>query len=180
MITIDRKTSYFNMCEDAGFDNMVMFNWLDNNGFFVAPASSKYHGAYDGGLFDHSAAVAKRLIKLTHDNNLHWVRGISPFVVGMFHDLCKIDQYTKIKGETESNYSYTYNTDLVLSGHGSKSVILLSQFMPLTEEEILCIRYHMGPYEKEEWHEFDLAIREYENVLYTHLADMLASKVDNV
>jgi hypothetical protein len=58
--------------------------------------------------------------------------------------------------------------------------MLLSQFITLTEEEMLCIRYHMGAYEKEEWSEFDLAIRKYENVLWTHQADMLASKVDNM
>ena len=38
----------------------------------------------------------------------------------------------------------------------------------------------MGAYEKEEWAEFDAAIRKYQTVLYTHTADMLASKVSGV
>ena len=42
---------------------------------------------------------------------------------------------------------------------------------------MLCIRYHMGAYEKDGWNEFDLAIRKYPNVLWTHTADMYASKV---
>ena len=31
---------------------------LTESGFFTAPASTKYHGAYEGGLFDHSYNVA--------------------------------------------------------------------------------------------------------------------------
>ena len=77
-------------------------------------------------------------------------------------------------------YHYEYNTNTLLKGHGSKSVMILSQLFTLTEEEMLCIRYHMGAYEKEEWPEFDAAIRKYQNVLWTHQADMLASKVDDV
>ena len=42
---------------DELMGNMVdarMKEWLISNGFFTAPASIKYHGAYEGGLFDHS------------------------------------------------------------------------------------------------------------------------------
>ena len=80
--------------------------------------------------------------------------------------------------EYEDAPVYEYNTNTLLKGHGAKSVLILSQFMTLTEEEMLCIRYHMGAYEKEEWQEFDMAIKKYPNVLFTHTADMLASKVD--
>jgi len=58
--------------------------------------------------------------------------------------------------------------------------MLLSQFITLTEEEMLCIRYHMGAFEKEEWTEYGAAIEKYQNVLWTHHADMLASRVDGV
>ena len=152
--------------------------WLVTHGFFTAPASTKYHGDYPGGLYEHSRGVYKRLSKLTQDNELRWYRKESPFIVGMFHDLCKIDQYVPTT-ETDK-ISYEYNKNTIIKGHGSKSVILLSQFMILTEEEMLCIRYHMGAYEKEEWSEFDMAVRQYENVLWTHQADQLASKIDEV
>lgn len=161
-----------------------------NESFFTAPASTKYHGAYEGGLYDHSRQVYIRLKNLTENNGLKWERPESPFIIGMFHDLCKCDQYKKIGGTVltlngievsdPTGYHYEYNTDTVLKGHGSKSVMILSQFITLTEEEMLCIRYHMGPYEKEEWQEFDAAIRRYQNVYWTHAADMLASKVDDV
>lgn len=170
--------------------NNKLMNFLENEGFFTAPASTKYHGAYEGGLFDHSKQVFLRLKELTEKNDLEWERPESPFIIGMFHDLCKCDQYKKVGGTVlmfqgqeitgPTGYHYEYNTNTLLKGHGSKSVMILSQFINLTEEEMLCIRYHMGAYEKEEWSEFDAAIRKYENVLWTHTADMLASKVDDV
>ena len=162
---------------------------LDKIGFFDAPASTKYHGAYDGGLFDHSLFVYMRLKHLTEKNDLLWQRPQSPFIIGMFHDLCKCDQYIKKPGLLNEDtliqgnsllFHYEYNTNTVLKGHGAKSIIRLSQLTTLTEEEALCIRYHMGPYEKEEWAEYDAAIKRYQNVLWTHHADMLASKVDGV
>lgn len=166
------------MCAVAGFKlEDRFFNWLDQNGFFDAPASTKYHGNYPGGLYEHSAAVAVRLQELTTNNHLTWQRPQSPFIIGMFHDLCKIDQY-KLVDYLGDDYVYEYNSSTVLKGHGPKSVMLLSQFITLTEEEILCIRYHMGAYETDEWDEYDRAIKEYPNVLWTHHADMLASKVD--
>ena len=190
----ERLEHFLMACEGSEFEpSKDMQKWLNDNGFFTAPASTKYHGAYPGGLFDHSYSVSGRLLELTEKNDLVWHRKQSPFIIGMFHDLCKCDQYIPI---VEDEYvlsaggnklvstpiikGYEYNTKTVLKGHGSKSVMILSQLMTLTEEEMLCIRYHMGAYEKEEWTEFDMAIRKYPNVLWTHMADMLASKVDDV
>ena len=66
---------------------------LTESGFFTAPASTKYHGAYEGGLFDHSYNVTSVLVTLSHNNNLEWQRPDSPYIIGMFHDICKQDQY---------------------------------------------------------------------------------------
>ncbi len=159
-------------------------DFLLMGGFLTAPASTKYHGNYKGGLFDHSWSVMNTLIGLTMDNKLEWQRPESPIIVGLFHDLCKCDQYREVKHGLDLEYEdapvYEYNDKLLLKGHGDKSVMILSQFMRLTEEEVLCIRYHMGAYEKEDWSGFDLAIRKYQTVLWTHHADMLASKVKGV
>ena len=148
---------------------------LDQIGFLDAPASTKYHGAYTGGLFDHSMAVTQNLLKLTKKLKLKWKRPESPYIVGLFHDLCKCDQY---KGEADGTYSYVKT---LLPGHGEKSVIIAQQIMPLTEEEILCIRWHMGAFdEKENWSLYGEAVEKYPNVLFTHTADMMASKIDKV
>lgn len=159
------------------------YDWLIDKGFKTAPASTKYHGAHEGGLYEHSCEVAGQLLILTANLELKWQRKESPLIVGMFHDLCKIDAY-KVKdvcfdGERGefTPIEYEYNDDQLLKGHGDKSVMLLSRFMTLTDEEILCIRYHMGAYETDNWKQYDMAIKSYPNVLWTHTADMLASKL---
>lgn len=155
--------------------------WLAENGFFTAPASTKYHGNYEGGLFDHSFMVMNLLVELSAANGLKWKRPASPFLVGMFHDLCKIDQY-RIDNSTPYTVGeptqYEYNPNTMYKGHGDKSIILLSQFTTLTDEETACIRYHMGAFtEKEEWRDYTHAVHAFPNVLWTHQADMLASHV---
>lgn len=149
---------------------------LDELNFFDAPASTKYHGNYVGGLFDHSYEVTVALLKLTKQLNLHWERKESPYIVGMFHDLCKCDQYTQYTDGT-----FGYRNNLILTGHGEKSVIIAQNIMSLTEEEMLCIRWHMGAYEGEKvWNNLGAAIEVRPNVLYTHTADMIASRVRGI
>ena len=189
----------FDLCMSTKIGDFIsdeFKTYLLKNGFFSAPASTKYHGAYEGGLFDHSLAVMNLLVDLSYDNFLMWDREESPFIVGMFHDLCKIDCYrhpiidelsvTDLADGSREYHIYDeskweYNPDTNLKGHGDKSIILLSQFMTLTEEEIMCIRYHMGAFtEKEEWSDYTRAVHKYPNVLWTHHADMLASHVKGV
>ena len=167
----------------------AMLDWLIGKGFFTAPASTKYHGAYEGGLFDHSFEVAQLLVQLTEDCHLVWANNRSPYIIGMFHDLCKIDQYRHpIMGDLRVNgvvkvedRSWEYNPDTLLKGHGDKSVMLLSQFYTLTEEEIACIRYHMGAFtDKAEWDDYTRSVKLHPNVLWTHHADMLASHAKGV
>lgn len=153
---------------------------LDEIGFFNMPASIGHHGNYEGGLFDHSLEVTKALVEMTEKLGLKWERDDSPYIVGMFHDLCKIDNYKKVfdlSGEI-----WRYNKDCFLDGHGEKSVIFLQQMMPLTAEEISCIRWHMGAFETDskKWEYYGRAIEQYPNVLYTHTADMIASRIKGV
>ena len=167
-----------------------MLDWLIGQGFFVKPASINHHGNYTGGLFDHSLEVTKTLVEMTQRFYIPWKDARSPLVVGMFHDLCKVDDYVDeyAKGAVmmgtgspvTNSPEWVYNPDWILKGHGDKSIILLSQFMTLTEEEVMCIRFHMGAYETDNWDSYDKAIRKYESVLWTHTADMYASKVKGV
>lgn len=148
---------------------------LENAGFFTAPASTKYHGAYAGGLFDHSLETAKALVNLTEKLGLKWERPQSPYIVGMYHDLCKCDEYI-VDSETGK---YIRNPDIIIPGHGDKSIVELSYYFRMTQEEIACIRWHMGAYETDAkmWDYYGRAIEKYPNVLYTHMADMIASKI---
>lgn len=178
MDTKERKKLYRDLCEKYDVSSKILdIEFLDGIGFFEAPASTKHHGAYEGGLFDHSYAVAKELLKFTEKLGLAWQAKRSPIVVGMFHDFCKIDNYKR--KECNGEVSYEYSQDMIIPGHGDKSIILLTQYMPLTPEEIACIRWHMGAYETDTnmWSYYGRAIKEYPNVLYAHTADMVASKI---
>ncbi len=173
-----REQSFVSAMSSALYNPLEIMIRLRNDGFFTAPASTKYHGNYEGGLFDHSLQTMDELIALSMRNKLTWIRPESPYIVGMFHDLCKMDAY---KVDPENPFGWIYKDDLLIKGHGDKSVMILSTLMQLTEEEVLCIRYHMGAFtDKEEWNYYTRAVNKYPNVLWTHQADMLASHVAGV
>lgn len=163
------------LIQSGEHSNLVKYTLdrLDKLGFFTAPASASHHGNYEGGLCDHSIAVARRLNELTAKNKLMWEREGSAIRIGLFHDLCKCDQYIE-----DSDGCFTYNEGMTLTGHGEKSVMIAATLELLNMEEVCCIRYHMGAYETDTWKAFDAVIKEYPNVLYTHMADMLASKLE--
>ena len=155
-----------------------LYLFLCAHGFFEAPASIHHHGAYPGALYDHSFAVMQALVSLTRRLDLEWGLPRSPYIVGMFHDLCKVDNYQQKAGSGEA---WEYNNAALLPGHGEKSVILLQRFLPLTEEEMLCIRWHMGAFDdKENWNSYGRSCTKYPNVLFTHTADMIAARLIGV
>lgn len=171
----DRIKQYKNFMDYNKPVYPIRVETLEELGFFTAPASTKYHGAYEGGLFDHSLATAEALVDLTIKLNLKWERPESPYIVGMFHDLCKCDNYI-VDIETGK---YKFNPDIIIPGHGEKSVMILLKHIDLTDEEIACIRWHMGAYETDTkmWDYYGKAIEKYPNVLFTHTADMISSKI---
>ena len=176
----DRRSEYVEFMRSGC---ILTSDWIDSSvledlGFFTAPASTKYHGAYEGGLFDHSLEVAKHLVFLTGKLGLVWERPESPYIVGMYHDLCKCDNYVK---DFESG-KWVYNPDMIIPGHGDKSVIIAQKYIELTDEEIACIRWHMGAFEKDPkmWEYYGRAIEKYPNVLWTHTADMVASRIKGI
>lgn len=93
----------------------TMLGWLPDNGFYRAPASTKFHGDYEGGLFDHSWNVMEKLVEMTKRMGLEWERKESPYIVGLFHDLCKIDQY---KHNSGWDPEWEWNDKTLLKGHG--------------------------------------------------------------
>ncbi|MCM1234895.1 MAG: hypothetical protein NC489_32745 [Ruminococcus flavefaciens] len=158
-------------------------NFLKNSGFFTLPASTRYHGAKEGGLYAHSLTVAETLLTLTTRNNLKWERPGSPVVVGLFHDLCKLEAYEQVvTGRTghgeKYGWQHTDGRDQLYTGHGEKSILLLAPWMQLTAEEVACIRWHMGAFDdSEQWSHYTAAVHRFPNVLWTHHADMIASHI---
>lgn len=98
-------TDFMRLPNGTSLVSPEMLQTLAFRGFFDAPASTKYHGNYPGGLLAHSYSVAKFLVQLTEDNHLTWKNPRSPYIVGMFHDLCKIDQYIPQYEMRERNWN---------------------------------------------------------------------------
>ena len=154
---------------------------LDKLDYFNAPASIKHHGSYFGGLYDHSYEVTIQLLDLTKKLDLKWDRPESPYIIGMFHDICKCQTYKRVPKDSEHD-EWIYDDHTLMPGHGDVSVILTQQILgPLTDEEIMCVRWHMGAFDnKENWKHYSDAVKMYPNVLYTHTADMIASQIHNM
>ena len=158
-------------------DASILVGKLEDLNYFKAPASINHHGNYEGGLFDHSWAVMEALENLTYKLDLKWEDKRSLYIGGLFHDLCKCNNYVY----NEDAGKWEYNNYITIDGHGELSVILAQQLVQLTEEEILCIRWHMGAYDdKKNWNILGNAISKYPNVLYTHTADMIASRIQGI
>lgn len=157
-------------------------------GFFDAPASISHHGNNPGDLFLHSFHVADILKTLTEQNNLVWQRPESPAIIGFFHDLCKCDNYICVVDEEPiemfggntkgGKVHWEHNPEPQFAGHGDKSVMIASTLIQLTEEEMNCIRYHMGAFtDKAEWSHYTRAIHRFPNVLWAHQANMMAAHI---
>lgn len=160
-------------------DNEELINYLVRNNYFTAPSSRDFHGAYIGGNFEHSFEVTKCLLKYTERLDLQWERDESPYVVGLFHDLCKIDLYKFTKDENGN--SIIVHNDLADKRHAEKSIDMIKPFIDLTEEEELCILHHMGAFRgKEVFGAMHKAIKKYPNVWWTHVADMEASTIKGI
>ncbi len=179
----DRKAQLEQLLKESKIPVSVFpWFWLQTTDFFTAPASKGHHAAYPGGLFDHSLNVATVLVKLTVTGICSpWGRPESPVIVGLLHDATKFGLYVpETDPTTDRMYKINPNYKALDSVHGADSVAKLKEIMMLTEEEEACIRYHMGAYEVDDWDGYDKAIKAFPNVLWTHTADMYASKLMEV
>ncbi len=169
-----------------GIDKLLDF--IRRSDFYTAPASTKHHGAYEGGLLEHSLNVFDCLDKKTSGSEYNiWkpylvdVSADTLIIVSLLHDLCKTYYYTteirnvKENGVWVQKPFYTVDDKYPL-GHGSKSVVFISQFIKLTMEEIMAITHHMGPYcGQQDWGTLGIAFEKYPLALALHQADMEAT-----
>ena len=167
-----------------------LLSYLEKSDFFVAPSSSRFHSAFEGGLCLHSINVFNRLVAALKLDNKIGENGYNMetvAIVSLLHDLCKVNYYvgTKRNKKQEDGTwiqvdSYSVN-EVFPYGHGEKSVWIIMQFMKLSAEESLAINWHMGG--------FDLRVQggsyqegeaysKYPLCVYLQVADMMASYLD--
>lgn len=152
MNNIDRFNDIFKSVGREGKDELLL--WLENSDFFEAPASSRYHGNYEGGLLQHSLNVYDLLKK---EVEYHGFCDEYPdetiAITALMHDICKINFYKKgfrnVKNEDGRwVQKEVFEIDEKFPcGHGEKSVIILQNFIKLTTDEIWAIRAHMGGFD---------------------------------
>ena len=154
--------------------------------FFTAPASARFHGAYAGGLCQHSVNVYQCLNAYLERERVRELYGLeytpeSVALVALLHDVCKIGCYQagtrNIKGPDGKWQSVPtfYYADKLPYGHGEKSVYILSGFLRLTREEAMAIRWHMGFSGDEDKRLVGQAMQQYPLAFALSVADMEAT-----
>lgn len=158
-----------------------LIDWLNKSDFKIAPASTKYHGSYEGGLIEHSLTVYKEAIRFTDLIELFKIPKDSLIITSLLHDVCKVNYYKQDMRNVKENGTWIkkpYYTvdDYFPIGHAEKSVIIIQQFIKINEIEIAMIRNHMGAF-KDDMNCVSQLFSKYPESLVIHMADMIATYV---
>ena len=161
-----------------------LLEWLEESDFFTAPASTRFHGNYEGGLCEHSVNVYEELVRLLKAYPEVRVTAETAAIVTLLHDLCKIGCYKiELRPRKEGNVwvhrpVYTFNEDFCYGGHGSKSVYLAQKYMNLTEQEAVAINCHMGAWDRSPGdYSLGPAYEQYPLAWLVHVADESATYI---
>ena len=138
-----------------GADKLLDYLTGPSSDFFTAPASTRYHNAWEGGLCAHSLNVYDCLRDYLQRETVRDKYGLlyspeSIAIVALLHDLCKVNIYKVSSRNVKDEYGrwktvpYYEFDDQLPYGHGEKSVYVIGGYMKLTREEAFAIRYHMG------------------------------------
>ena len=168
-----------------GADKLLEFLLSESSDFFTAPASTRYHGAYPGGLLEHSLNVYDCLCDYLARPRVKDVYGLSfseetVAIVALLHDLCKLNFYVETTRNVKENgvwktVPYYSIDDQLPYGHGEKSVYIISGYMRLTRDEAFAIRYHMGFSGNEEPNTVGQALAKFPLAVALATADMEAA-----
>ena len=178
------KEEFLNLLRTVNREGIEdIINFLEKSDFFKAPASTRFHGNYEGGLVEHSLKEYEILKhKVEHNKNGVTVPEESVIIIGLLHDICKTNFYKvdyrnakNALGVWEKVPYYTID-DTIPYGHGEKSVMMITEYMKLTPEEKYAIRWHMGYTEpKELYNAIGASYTKYPIALLTHEADLEAT-----
>lgn len=82
------KERFLELCgsiKREGINDLVKY--LENSDFFYAPASSKFHGNYEGGLLEHSLSVYDEFKRLATAYPEISFTEETAVIISLFHDL---------------------------------------------------------------------------------------------
>lgn len=198
MDTKECKEEFIEMLRSTGRDGIDdVIEYLEEAGFFTAPASAGHHLNVEGGLVKHSLNTAKAALAIWEgmkklEPSLETeVKRDRIIIAALLHDVCKSDIYKRsVKKrknklglwEDSEGYKVTYKNFPM--GHGEKSLIMLlnNTGIYLYDDEMLAIRWHMGAWginqnSFEDVRSFDTAQKLHPLVPIIHAADGMAANV---
>lgn len=107
----------------------AVLHYLEEAGFFTSPASTKYHGAFPGGLCYHSVNVATEVLGIMAQHQLEDENmNASAVTCALLHDICKVGTYRQTTkrqrgqdGKWQDAPAYEYDDSGLPLGHGEKA-----------------------------------------------------------
>ena len=161
-----------------------LWEWLQGTDFLRAPASTRWHGAHEGGLVEHSLAVHDRLMSLEEHFGFG-LAGDSMALCALLHDVCKADCYVPDarnvkdgRGVWHKVPCYRFEERYPYGGHGSKSVYLVQSFVRPSPEEAAAINCHMGQFDATQYSNPSPVYAANPLAWLLHVADEAATYVD--
>lgn len=190
MSRMSNREQFINIMKQVkrpGVDKLL--DWLEGTDFYSAPASTRFHGSYPGGLVYHTLNVVYELRELVKFYEVEGIPKESIIIVALAHDFCKINTYEETMvnvppqrsktGKWEQQLGYKKNEPLKL-GHGAKSLSILQDFITLEDYEKEAIFWHMGAYDTSvlaSIHDLYDVFEENKLAFLLHMADMVATYI---
>ena len=184
------------------FDKEKLINWLENKSdFFTAPASTKYHCGYEGGLCEHSLNVYYALRNLNYSympeltaTSEEVEQGIHKYkydedtlkIVGLLHDISKANYYEIFSRNVKDNngnwkqvQDYKIKEDRFIYGNDEQNTeFMVSTFIPLTVDEKVALLHKSGGKAFDSTQEnIPTIFNKYKLAALLHCADMLSCYV---
>lgn len=145
-------------------ENAALKEYLDSTDFWTAPASTRFHGNFKGGLSLHSLLVVKQAMAFakpvlenffaTPQGEKYNIRAKDIFIAALCHDFCKTGFYgveyrnTKdITGNWVKQPFYKSRSECRNLGHGNESVLQMLKIFPSMIDNrmvIEAVSRHMG------------------------------------
>ncbi|MCQ2229524.1 MAG: HD family phosphohydrolase [Bacteroidales bacterium] len=156
------KQEFINLLHSTDRDDIdYVIEDIEKLGFFEAPASTRFHLNYEGGLCEHSVNVCRVALRM-REQMIEMTPDIEPMlpkdsviIASLLHDVCKADIYKPAVKKQKNAFGvyedvpgYDVDYSNFPLGHGEKSVIVILRCgFDLTDEEIMAIRWHMSAWD---------------------------------
>ena len=173
--------------EREGIDKLADY-LTESTDFFTAPASTKFHNNFRGGLAQHCLNVYENFKSLLEIKGVE-MQEDSIIICALLHDLCKCNTYVvetrnrkNDQGQWEKYNIWATNKDVERPlPHASRSIAIIRKFIKLSIKEELTIFYHMGPYGGEDFEYKNMlkaANEKYPQTVLFYVADTISSYLD--